>query len=88
MRPIADRLKDLVCYKSDENYDECFMQTFQKWIVNALEGIPEFGIPPIDPLQLESFHFERIINEELKISGVLANVLAFGAGKTVLEGFK
>lgn len=66
----------------------CVKYNFQKWLLEAIEGIPEFDLPPIDPLLLESFKFERILSDELKIVGELRNVLAFGAGKTVLEDFR
>lgn len=84
----ADRLKNLVCHKSDEDYDGCFKDVFQKWIAQALDGIPELNIPSIDPLEIESFNFERLINEELRIAGILRNIVAYGAAETILEGFK
>lgn len=81
-------MKDLVCHKSDEDFDECFKNVFPKWLLAAVDGIPEFEIPPIDPLKLESFSFERVLSNELKISGVLTNIEAFGAGKMVMHDFR
>lgn len=77
-----------MCHKSDEDFDGCIKSIFQKWLLAAVDGIPEFDLPPVDPLRLESFSFERILSNELKISGVLTNVEAFGAGKMFLQDFR
>lgn len=85
---VAERFKGLICQKLDDNFDDCFKKNFPKWLLEAMEGIPEFDLPPIDPLILESFSFERSLSDELKIAGALKNVAVFGAGKTVLEDFR
>lgn len=85
---VADRLKDHVCHKLEEDFDGCIKKIFDKWLLAAIEGIPEFDIPPIDPLKLELFSFERIFNNDLRVSGVLEDIEAFGAGKTILEDFR
>lgn len=53
-----------------------------------MKGIPEFGLPPIDPLEIPYFTVNRTLNDLVSINAVLKNVIATGLGKIEIEGFK
>ncbi|KAJ2950151.1 hypothetical protein O0L34_g11503 [Tuta absoluta] len=73
------------CLKSDPEFDECSRQAVQMLFDALGPGLPEIGLPPLDPLKIPKI---RILQGDgpVNVNAALDNVIVTGFGKSeVLE---
>ncbi|XP_004929462.1 circadian clock-controlled protein-like [Bombyx mandarina] len=69
------------CLKSDPEFDDCSRDAVQKLFDALGPGLPEIGMPPLDPLNIPKI---RILQGEgpVNVNAALDNVTVTGFGKT------
>ncbi|XP_046991671.1 uncharacterized protein LOC124596539 [Schistocerca americana] len=67
------------CPKDDPQLDTCFANAVEKMRQHLIEGIPDLGVPAIDPLKLAEVKVDPLFGDWIKI--LLKNIKADGAGK-------
>ncbi|RZC39115.1 circadian clock-controlled protein [Asbolus verrucosus] len=87
-RILADYISDLVCRKSDPEYERCVLKNVEKARPLLIKGIPELNMPAVDPFELPVMTVDRTINELVSIKAVTKNIKVLGAGNVVIEDFK
>ncbi|KAJ3654888.1 hypothetical protein Zmor_014041 [Zophobas morio] len=85
---LPDRVSNLLCRKSDPEYEKCIRKNLEKSIPQLVKGVPEFNMPPIDPLELPFVTVDRTINELVSINAILKNVKVIGASNFVIEDIR
>lgn len=85
---IAERLQLNICKKSEDDYQACLLQAFEKARPHFLNGVPELDFPGIDPLVINVTSVDRTLNELISIKAVLKNVRVTGLGGVVINDLK
>lgn len=84
----AQYLRDLRCHRSDPKFDTCVIENFKSALPYYIQGIPELEIPPLDPYELDFFTFNHSIADQIKVNGVIKNLVAHGLSNLVLDDYR
>lgn len=85
---VPDYLQPLICKASDPEYEKCVTNSFEKSRHNIIKGIPEVGLPPLDPFILPLLTVNRTLNDAVSINAICKNIRVEGGGNTIIEGMK
>lgn len=84
----ADYLRQYQCKKSNPEFEKCLLEGFQNTKPYFLKGIPEVGLPPMDPFELPVLTVNQTVNDLVSINAVCTNIKLLGYRNTVIDGIK
>ncbi|CAG9835469.1 unnamed protein product [Diabrotica balteata] len=73
-------VRKLTCRKSNPDFEKCFTKTLTTFLPVVMNGVPDLGIPALDPLKLPELAIQQNIAGFGEISGKFTDLK--------LEGFK
>lgn len=72
-----------ICHRSDPLISSCIKNTLEDLRPRLIEGIPDLGIVPVDPLNIPRLEYKEE-NENFKMKQVLKNLTVHGIRETKL----
>ncbi|XP_019867007.2 uncharacterized protein LOC109595997 [Aethina tumida] len=87
-RQLPEYLREFACTRYDPEFEKCVFRGFESARPYFMKGIPELGLPPMDPFELPVMTVDRTINDLVSIKAVLRNVKMTGARNTVIDYLK
>lgn len=76
------------CSLSNPNVQTCIRNALNKAQEYLSVGIPEVGLPPLDPLEVKEYTIDQSLNELITIKANVKNVRSTGLQNSVIEEFK
>ena len=84
----AEYLKPHSCSKSDPEFSKCVLSGFENTRPYFVKGIPELGVPPIDPFELPLMTVNRANDDLVHINATCRNIRVIGGSSTIIEDVK
>uniref|UniRef100_A0A6P7F8V3 Uncharacterized protein LOC114327715 n=1 Tax=Diabrotica virgifera virgifera TaxID=50390 RepID=A0A6P7F8V3_DIAVI len=81
-------VRKLTCKKSDPDFEQCFTKTLTRFLPLVMNGVPDLGIPPLDPLQLPELAVEQNIAGFGEISAKFTDLEVEGFKGVVFDQMK
>lgn len=72
------------CSRSDPQLNACLKKTFNNLKPYLARGIPEIGLPPMEPLKVDALGIENTAGN-IRIKGVFSNVVNSGASNFTVK---
>jgi hypothetical protein len=72
------------CSRSDPQLNACLKKTFNNLKPYLARGIPEIGLPPMEPLKVDALGIENTAGN-IRIKGVFSNVVNAGASNFTVK---
>ncbi|CAG9857541.1 unnamed protein product [Phyllotreta striolata] len=82
---LFERIK---CDRTDPAFDGCLLDAVRASLPDWMDGVPDLGIPPLDPLVLDSFRFDPVANPAVNFTLNLRNVRVTGLRGLIVDGLK
>jgi len=73
-----------LCKRNDPKLNECFLKSYNEVIIKAANGIPEMGIRPIDPLDIDKLSLKFGNSTSVSFDASLNGVKLYGLSKMKL----
>ncbi|XP_018400191.1 PREDICTED: uncharacterized protein LOC108777730 [Cyphomyrmex costatus] len=73
-------LPPVTCKRDSNDYSACLKQALEEGWLLIIKGLPEFDIPPLDPLVYENGKFELNSNE-IRAELIFSNLIIIGLSK-------
>ena len=75
------------CFMSEPDFPTCNAHSVQEIFANLKDGLPEIGLPPIDPLNVTEISLLQG-SGPVSINATLMNVRIFGFSKAIVKSNK
>ncbi|KAB0794287.1 hypothetical protein PPYR_11126 [Photinus pyralis] len=76
------------CKRSDKDFRGCVLKSFNKVGVHLSKGIPKYGVPKLDPIEIPLMVVNRTLNEFFSVEAVMKNIKVTGLSSTYVNDFK
>lgn len=73
-----------ICSRSDPQLNACLKKTFNNLRPYLARGIPEIGLPPMEPLKIDHLGIENNAGN-IRIKGAFTNVVNAGAANFTVK---
>ncbi|GLV39167.1 uncharacterized protein CBL_06218 [Carabus blaptoides fortunei] len=84
---LPDAVTELLCHRSDPDFNECVLKNADKILPLLANGIPTYDIDPIDPQNVEFMTTEGDL-ENVKIKMIMKNITLYGLSSTKFNKIK
>ncbi|XP_072387345.1 putative beta-carotene-binding protein [Diabrotica undecimpunctata] len=81
-------VRKLTCKKSDPDFEQCFTKTLTRFLPLVMNGVPDLGIPPLDPLKLPELAIQQNIAGFGEISAKFTDIEVEGFKGVVFDQMK
>lgn len=72
------------CSRRDPQLNACLKKTFNDLKPHLVRGIPEIGLPPMEPLKIDALGIENNAGN-IRIKGLFSNVVNSGASNFTVK---
>ncbi|KAK5645848.1 hypothetical protein RI129_004312 [Pyrocoelia pectoralis] len=76
------------CKRSDKDFRGCVLKGLNKVGPYLLKGIPKYGVPKLDPIEIPLMVVNRTLNEFFGVEAVMKNIKIMGLSSTTINDFK